>query len=261
VGNYGFLDQALQHFIDAIQGVWAPVFQSTGVQILLSIGAIALAVYTIQLLITGDVWQFIVGFAMTILALALLNAIFLTSQTLATLFYQGWIIWAQQVSGLSPNTMTPSGVMHIGLQLANTFWAAAGAASWIRAPISALELAVCTPIIIVAFFVASLILLLAEIQVWALIVGASVLLAFAALPWTWGMFPGWGLSVLSSCVKVFFILAMLAVGLEEAVGWASTMTGASSSIVENASLAVQAMIESLLFLGLIYYIPSLILLC
>jgi type IV secretory pathway TrbL component len=110
---------------------------------------------------------------------------------------------------------------------------------------------------VVAFAVAAIILLLAEVQAWALIVGGLVLLAFAALPWTWHIFPGWGISVLSICMKIFFLFAILAVGLTEAQGWATTMAGAAGTIVEDASLSFEAMIESVLFLGLVYYIPGL----
>ena len=255
--QYGFLDKALNDFINAINTVWAPVFQQTGLQILLGLGAIALAVYAIQLLITGDVYQLIMGFGMTILSLAFLYAIFLTSQVLATLVYEGFLVWGQQVTGLSPAVLTPSGVMETGLQLARIFWNAAGLASWFWAPSSALVTVFCAIAMVVAFFLASIIYLMALVQVWALIVGATALLAFAALPWTWHIFPGWGMSLLSVCVKIFFLLAVLAVGLNEAQGWTAAMAGSAGSIIEDASLAVEAMVESLLFFGLIYYIPGL----
>lgn len=252
----GFLDQTLNDFVTTIQNTWGPMFQATGGEILIGIGAIAFGVYAIQLLATSDVTQFILGFAYTWLALALLYAIFQQGQGLATDFYNGMLAWIQEATGLSPANTTPTGVMWTGWALAKIFWNASAAASWFRAPFSAVTDVVCTIVMMVAFFIASIILLFAEIQTWALIVGGAVLLAFAALPWTWGIFPGWGLSVLSSCVKVFFIIAILAVGLTEAQGWANTMTGSAATIAEDATLAVQAMIESVMFLGLIYYIPN-----
>jgi hypothetical protein len=57
---------------------------------------------------------------------------------------------------------------------------------------------------------ASIIYLLAQIEIWTLMVGGFVLLGFACLPWTWHIFPGWGTSFLSLCIKIFFILAILA---------------------------------------------------
>jgi P-type conjugative transfer protein TrbL len=255
--QFGFLNQALQDFINAIQNDWSANFLTVGIEILLGLGAIAFAVYAIQLLITGDIHQFIMGFALTVLSLALLYGVFLNAQELATEVYTGFETWAQQLTGLSPATLSPSGVMESGLQLARVFWAAAGAASWFHEPFSALVTTFCTIVMILGFAVAAVILLLAQVQAWALIVGGLVLLAFAALPWTWHLFPGWGISVLSICIKIFFIFAILEVGLTEAQGWAATMSGAAATIVEDASLSFEAMIESLLFLGLVYYIPNL----
>ncbi len=255
--QYGFLDQALQDFINAIQNNWSANFLSIGIEILLGLGAIAFAVYAIQLLITGDVHQFIMGFAMTVLSLALLYGVFVTSEELATDVYNGFQSWAQQLTGLSPATLSPSGVMESGLRLARIFWGAAGAASWFHEPFSALVTTFCSIAMVIAFAIAAIILLLAEVQAWALIVGGLALLAFAALPWTWHIFPGWGISVLSVCMKIFFIFAILAVGLTEAQGWTAAMAGSATTIVKDASLAIEAMIESLLFLGLVYYIPGL----
>src|SRR5690349_89764 len=134
-----FLNNALEDFIKAIQTVWAPIFQMQGIEVLLAISAIALAVYAIQLLATQDVPAFILGFGYTILALALLHAVFLYSQEFATAILNAFLQWGQQTSGMSPNVLTPSGIMETGLQLGRIFWDASGHAAWYYAPVSALE--------------------------------------------------------------------------------------------------------------------------
>jgi P-type conjugative transfer protein TrbL len=255
--QFQFLNTALGDYETAIQGVWAPVLQAQGIQILLAVGAIAFAVYAIQLLTTHDLPTFILGFGYTIVSLSVLHAVFLYGQDLAIDLLNGFLSWGQQVSGLSPETLTPSGVMEQGLQLMRIFWNAAGEASWWIAPMSAIEDLVCSAVVVVAFATASIIYLLALVEVWALIIGASVLLAFAPLPWTWNIFPGWGLRVLASCVKTFFLLAVIALGMTEASGWTVSMTATSGSIPENISLMMQAVVESLLFVGFVYYIPRL----
>jgi P-type conjugative transfer protein TrbL len=256
VYQYGFLNQALLDFINTIQGVWSPVFQQTGVQILLGLGAIAFAVYMMQLIFVGDPYQTLTGFAMTILSMGVLYSVFLFAQQLAEGLYIGFQAWAQQVSTLSPQVLTPSGVMETGLQLARIFWDAAGTASWFHSPTSMLTTIFCGTVVAFAFAVAAIIYLLALVWVWALIIAGSVLLAFAALPWTWHLFPGWGTSVLSACLKVFFLICVLAIGLNEAQNWTAAMAGSATSIIDNMSLAVEAMIESVLFAGLIYYLPG-----
>src|SRR5262249_40595280 len=150
-----------------------------------------------------------------------------------------------------------SGVAETGFQLAKLFFTAAGHASWFNWSLAILEAEICSAIIIVAFAIAAILYLLALLQVYALIAAAFVMLACAALPWTWNMYPGWGLTVLAACIKVFFLLCVLAIGLAEAGTWTRTMAAVSGSIADNALLAFEAMIESILFLGLIYYIPNL----
>jgi len=255
--QFQFLNTALSDYESAIQGVWAPVMQAQGIQILLAVGAIAFAVYAIQLLATHDLPTFILGLAYTFVSLSILHTVFLYGQDLAIDLLNGFLGWGQQVSGQSPATLTPSGVMEQGLQLMRIFWGAAGKASWWVAPMSAMEDLVCSIVIVATFAVASIIYLLALMEVWALIIGASVLLAFAPLPWTWSIFPGWGLRVLASCVKTFFLLAVIALGMTEAGGWTVSMAATSGSIPENVSLMMQAVVESLLFVGLVYYIPRL----
>jgi P-type conjugative transfer protein TrbL len=251
-----FLNNALTDFENTIQGVWAPVLQAQGIQILLAVGAIAFAVYAIQLLTTHDLPTFILGFAYTIVSLSVLHAVFLYSQDLATDMLSGFQALGQQVSGLSPTTLTPSGVLTQGIHLVQILWAAAGNASWFKAPTVAIETMICAIVMVFAFAVASIIYLLALVEVWALIIGGSLLLAFAPLPWTWNIFPGWGLRVLAACVKTFFLIAVLALGLNEAAGWTTGMASTSSGLATNASLMMQAVTESLLFVALVYYIPE-----
>lgn len=252
-----FLNNTLDHFLLAIQNVWDPVFQMEGIKILLAIGAIAFAIYAIQLVATQDVPGFILGFGYTIISLAVLHAVFLYSQELATGVLNGFLQWGQEVSNMSPATLTPGGIAESGLTLARIFWNAGGHASWFTAPISALEQLICSALVVITFGIASIIYLLARIEVWALIIAASVFLAFAALPWTWSMFPGWALTVLAACVKIFFLLAVLALGLHEAAVWATAMAAVDLTIADDVSLMMEATVEAILFLGMVFYIPNL----
>jgi hypothetical protein len=159
-----FLNNALDHLLQAIQNAWTPVFQQGGIQILLAISAIAFAVYAIQLVATQDVPAFILGFGYTIISLAVLHAVFLYSQEFATAILNGFLQWGQQTSGMSPAMLTPSGIMETGLQLARIFWDAAGAASWFYAPMSVIVTLFCSAVMIVAFACASIIYLLASMR-------------------------------------------------------------------------------------------------
>ena len=107
---------------------------------------------------------------------------------------------------------------------------------------------------IVSFDVAAIIYLMALIEAWAIIIGGSLLLAFASIPWFAAMLPRWILSILSISVRVFALLAVLAIGLTEAEGWATAMTANSGSISRNISVMLQAITEALLFVACVYFI-------
>src|SRR5260370_12086905 len=177
-----FLNNALNDFETTIQGVWAPVLQAQGIQLLLTVGAIAFAVYAIQLLATPDLPTFILGFGYTIVSLSVLHAVFLYSQDLATDMLSGFQALGQQVSGLSPETLTPAGVLQQGMQLVHILWTASGDASWFKAPQVAIETLICSLLMVFAFAVSSLFYLLALVVVLALIISRSLLLAFTPFP-------------------------------------------------------------------------------
>ena len=255
--EFQFLNNALAQFIATIQNVWAPVFQIHGIAMLLAVSCVAFIIYMIHFGITGDAPTFIMGMADTVVALAVLHALFIYAQPFGTDLVNGFIAWGQETTGMSPAVVTPSGIMETGLQLARIFWAASGHASWFVAPVSALETIICTVAVVIAFGAASIIYLLAQVEVWALIIAASVLLACAPMPWTWTIFPGWGLTVLSSCIKIFFLLCVLAIGLGLATGWSTSMAAVSGTISDNISLMMEATVEALLFIACVYYLPTL----
>jgi len=252
-----FLNNALNDFLNAIQNVWSPFLQMEGVKILLALSFLAFFVHAIELVATEDIGQFLFGLTFTIISIAVLYAVFINSQAFAFAVRDEFQQLAQRMTGESPSALTPAGVMEQGLRLVRIFWNAAGHASFFRAPISALETMIASIIVVIAFGIASIIYLLALIEVQALIVGGLLLLAFAASPWTWDIFPGWGLRVLSACVKIFFLLAVLAIGLQEAQGWATDMAGRAGTFADDVSRLLQVAVEAVLFLGCVYYLPGL----
>ena len=106
-----------------------------------------------------------------------------------------------------------------------------------------------------SFSAAAIIYLLTLIEAWSIIIGGPLLFAFASIPWAAAILPRWGLSILSVSVKVFALLAVIAIGLTEAQGWATAMAANSGSISGNISLMFQAITEALLFVACVYYIP------
>jgi P-type conjugative transfer protein TrbL len=156
---------------------------------------------------------------------------------------------------MSPDVLTPSGIMQTGFGLARIFWTASGRAGWLMSPSSAATTFFCTIVVVLAYAGAAIIYLLTLIEASVVVIGGSVLLAFASLRWTWDIFPRWGAAVLGVGVRLMFLLMVLTVGLVLAQQWSEAMAGVSGSVTTNTFLAAAAMVESLVFVALVYSIP------
>jgi hypothetical protein len=254
--EFTFLDAALQNFLTTIQNVWYPFFQMHGIVMLIGISLVAFTLYMIQTGMSADFHTWIMGLMWTVLSLEVLRTFFVYSEQWSIDILNGFMLWAQQLTGESPGVLTPSGVAHQGLVLSAIFYKAGADASFFYAPMSTIEIVICSAVVTLVFGISAIIYLLAQIECFALIVAASILLACAALPWTWDIFPGWGLTVLASILRIFFLLAVLALGLALARGWAADMSTGTGHLADNLAKMSQVTVESLLFAACVYILPS-----
>ena len=253
--SFTFLNNSLNDFLLAIQGTWSATIQIYGVKILLMLLVVSLGINWIYAISQRDAGRLLDSTVNSLVAAGVLYTIFLNAQTVGAAVLNTFIQIGQATSGLSTDALTPSGIAQSGLRLAQIFWNAGGLASWLISPMSAIETLICSLVVVIAFDAAAIIYLMALIEAWAIIIGGSLLLAFASIPWFAAMLPRWILSILSISVRVFALLAVLAIGLTEAQGWATAMAANSGSISGNISLMFQAITEALLFAASVYFIP------
>jgi P-type conjugative transfer protein TrbL len=158
-------------------------------------------------------------------------------------------------TGMSPLSLTPTGVMAQGFQLAAIFWQASARASWFTAPSSAIEFMFCSLVIVISFACAALTFVEVLIESAAVAVGGSILLPFSTVRWLRPLLPGWASAVVALGVRLMFLLMVLSIGLVLANQWSHSMAGNADSITGNTYLAVEAMVESLFFALLTWKLP------
>jgi P-type conjugative transfer protein TrbL len=253
--SFNFLNNSLNDFLLAIQGTWNATIQIYGVKILLMLLVVSLGINWTYAISQRDAGRLLDSTVNSLVSAGVLYTIFLNAQTVGAAVLNTFIQIGQATSGLSPEVLTPSGIAQSGFNLALIFWNASSHASWLISPMSAVETFVCSLVVMLAFDAAAIIYLLALVEAWAIIIAGPLLFAFASIPWFAAMLPGWGLKLLSISVKVFGLLAVLAIGLTEAQGWTTAMAANSGSISGNVSLMFQAMTEAFLFGACVYYIP------
>lgn len=256
MASFLFLDNALANFLSAIQIAWADTIQLYGARILLMLVILALGINWLYAFSQRDIGRWLDSTVHSLISSGILYVIFLHANYWAAAILLTFEQIAQAITGLSPASLTPSGIIVSGITTCILFWKAAAHAMWMLAPMSAVEAFVCGIAVMLSFTGAAIIYLITIVEVWAVIIGGMLLLAFASLPWTAAILPLWALSVLRYSMKIFMLLAVLALGLTLAVGWATDMAANSGSISSNISLMLQAIVESLLFVACVYFLPT-----
>lgn len=256
MASFAFLDNALANFLGTIQTVWYDAITIYGAEILLLLVIVALGINWLAAFSQRDAGRLVDSTAHSLIAAGVLYVIFLHAREWSTAVLDTFIQLAQLITGLSPAALNPSGIISSGITTCILFWKAAAHAMWTLSPISAVEAFICGILVMVSFTAAAIIYILAMIEVWAIMISGMLLIAFATIPWVAATLPTWGLSILSRSMKIFTMLAVLAVGLALAQGWATDMAASSGTISSNISRMLQAIVESLLFAACVYFVPN-----
>jgi P-type conjugative transfer protein TrbL len=163
----------------------------------------------------------------------------------------------QAISTLSPYTLTPSGVLQAGLNLAGIVWQAKAAGTWISAIPQELEFFFISLVIIVCWTGAALIYFGALLEAAALVYGGPLIIAFTPLTWTADLLVRWALSVFAVAIKIAILLMTLAVGMAIAQLWIVALGDSASTFTTNLWNLMISAVESLVFVYLVMKLPAL----
>jgi P-type conjugative transfer protein TrbL len=161
----------------------------------------------------------------------------------------------QNVTGQSPEVLTPSGVYQAGLNMVGTLWQAKAAGGWLH-PFQEIEFMGVSILMVLAWAGAAFIYLGTLLEAWWTVYAGPVLICFAALDSTAPMLLEWATRVLAIAIKIAVLLFVLAVGMGLAHGWGKQLAADSGKITTDFWLAVQALVESILFCYLVAKVPG-----
>jgi hypothetical protein len=156
-------------------------------------------------------------------------------------------IIAEQVCGLGPGTVTPSGIWDLG---GNVFHLLMGARSWMMWFYLGDDVlfVLFAAVTYFAYFTAGLLYLWVNIQFfWAVIIGPAL------IPWSMfepaaATFYAWGENILAGGIRLLAMLLILAVGMVEVRGWAADFAALGIHINDyQLYYATRAMLEAILF--------------
>jgi P-type conjugative transfer protein TrbL len=253
--DLGLLDQALQQFQQAISTAWNGNLVAIMTRILE-------ALIYLQFFIAfwrgaahrdfsglfDDLTIAAVRFAVLEFAMAhgadFGNAVYNTAQQIAA-----------GITGGSPRTLTPSGVIDEGLNIADILYTAKGVGGWTH-PIQTLEWFTVTITTVVSWTIAALILFETTLEFYLLIYGGPILIGFSAFDLTAELIVSWIKALLAMAVKLIIVLGMLAIGFVLATIWARDVASVSGSLTTNIWNLLQALVMSVLFVYVLYRAPT-----
>jgi len=162
---------------------------------------------------------------------------------------------AQQTTGLSTMSLTPSGIVALGSDTVSTF-ASAGTYMMFLHPIDAIQYAILTLAIRLVWFILAVLYLFTLLQAaWAVAVG-PIILSFSTLQWTGACLFLWFEALLTVAIKLMATLLVLAIGMVEAQGWATYFHGLGISInFHPIDYATLALLEVAVFATLLWILP------
>lgn len=162
---------------------------------------------------------------------------------------------AASAGGISPGSLTPSGVYNIGLTIIGQLWAARTWMAWFDITDDIL-FCIVVAMTWVTYIAAALFYLWFLIQTVYVVTIGAVTLPWAAFEPAFPTLHQWAEDVLRAGMRLLACLLMLVIGENLAAGWAATFSGLGKDI-NNAQLyyALEAFGEAVIFLALIAGVP------
>jgi type IV secretion system protein TrbL len=248
------LDNTLAGIITAVQTEY-PLLVITMGAILAGLATLHLAMPAIRSIGNGNLTGFLPDFAITLLRVGLLLVFMTNVAQWGNDIVDGMKQVAGNVTGMSPATLTPSGVFNAGLVIVSTLEQAAGKFHWWH-PILAIEYAILIAIVFLAFFAAAVIYLLTLIAATWVIYTGPIWIALAGLEQTYDTFITWGIRLIGIGVYVLLQIMVIAVGMTLIQGWSANLTANQNAIITNIYWLLISVAQGALFCWMVAYIPN-----
>lgn len=228
------LNDALAAFVDGFNA-YLPELQIWGTRILGAVTFVGFGYAMIQTFSNKDWFGTIMAFLWSVVRIAIVYVFMDNVLAWGPALPQLGQVVGQEVTGMSPTVMTPSGLYDMGLQIIYIMDEVKTAISWFIHPIDTVFFMVLTLITYMIWASASLIYMWLIIEATYYVAIGPVVICFASLEHTWDILTQWIVSLAQICLRLIATMMILAVGIVMANGWANAIsgigTGAATDIV------------------------------
>lgn len=215
----------------------------------LQLGIVAVGVYS------GNVESLLQGLLMGLVRMSVIWAIMQHIYDWGGDIIATGKIIAAQVTGHSPDTITPSGVYDMGLTLTGAIWHATSWGLWFHLT-SLSTLVLVTIAIQVTWFAAACVYLWLLLEATFAVTCGGILVCWSALEYTYDTLIAWGGWLLNIAIRIVVMMLMLSGGTLLAQGWIDKLNGYGFFFnPHRTAYAVETLIESLIFFFIVWLLP------
>src|SRR5712692_7935273 len=252
----GLLDTVLNNFTGAISGTWGPALSAYLLPLLMALVVLQFGMIAIEAAIARDVPLLLINILLGIIRVSIVVAIFEHAFEWGNDIIATGQQIGQEISGLTPVALTPSGVFDTGLATMQMIFHAKAEGGWLRELIQSLEFLVTGSMVALCWAVTSLIYLGCLLETAFLVYGGPLIIAFTPLSWTFDMLLIWGKSLLAIAFKVAVMLMTLAVGMALAGEWKAALLASAPTWTTDLWNLLLTIVEAIIFAYAVWKIPN-----
>jgi type IV secretion system protein TrbL len=250
------LQEIITPLTAAISGWWATIYL-VGLPILFMLSIVEFMAATAIWALRPDLGAIFDGLIRSLLGIALVYIIFINADQWMRVGVIGALgQWGSELTGLSPNALSPDGVLQQGWGLAQIILSSVGLGTGLRMPLTSIVILLAGVAIFVVFAYVAIQLAKLQIETFLGVVAGSVLLPLGAFRFTFHLierYVGW---ILSIGLRLFIILGLLGLAGPMVIGWLAALTADSAFITANIWVSLKILAQAIVFFMLIQQLPN-----
>jgi type IV secretory pathway TrbL component len=249
------LNGALGDFTAAINA-YLPLLILWGVRILGAITFVGFGYAMIQAVSERDWFGTIMAFGWGVVRIALVYVVMDNIQTWGPAFPMMGQIVGTDISGMSPNVMTPSGVYELGLNIVSVMMSNYHLLSWFTHPIEAFETHMITLATQVLWFSAACIYFTILLEAKWYVAKGPVTVCFATFDRTWIILENWFVTLLQVGIRLLAAMLIIAIALTMSNKWQADIDALGLGFNKNPMQnSLVQLVEALILFYSIWALP------
>jgi len=197
------------------------------------------------------------AFGWAVVRIALVYVFLANLHNWGSAFPTAFQIIAADITGQSPNVLTPSGIYELGLNIVAIMRSNFHLAEWFTHPIEDIELHVVTVFVQVCWFGIACVYWAVLLETHWIVAKGAVTIIFAGFDHTWGCLQMWVISLIQIGVRLLGVMMVLAIGLILSSGWTETIAGLAAGFNANpAQNGLTALVEAIVLFYSVWVLPQ-----